>query len=77
MTNREIKLIITDFDGTLVDTFEANLKAYQAAFESGGLKLSEQQYKACFGYRFEKFMNFVGINDNNYGNGRHLCRQNL
>ena len=23
--NEEIKLIITDFDGTLVDTFEANL----------------------------------------------------
>ena len=30
--NEEIKLIITDFDGTLVDTFEANLCAYQEAF---------------------------------------------
>lgn len=24
-----IRAIITDFDGTLVDTFDANLKAYQ------------------------------------------------
>jgi beta-phosphoglucomutase len=63
MANREIKLIITDFDGTLVDTFEANLNAYQAAFESIGLKLTEEQYKACFGFRFEKFMDAVGIED--------------
>ena len=27
-----IKAIITDFDGTLVDTVEANLRAYQQAF---------------------------------------------
>ena len=27
-----IKAIITDFDGTLVDTFESNLRAYQQAF---------------------------------------------
>ena len=37
--NEEIKLIITDFDGTLVDTFEANLCAYQEAFVSCGLQL--------------------------------------
>ena len=28
-----IKVIISDFDGTLVDTFEANYHAYQKAFK--------------------------------------------
>lgn len=58
-----IKAIITDFDGTLVDTFEANLRTYQDAFTRVGLKLTSEQYRACFGYRFERFMQAVGIND--------------
>lgn len=56
-------LIITDFDGTLVDTFEANYNAYKEAFESLGLSLSEAKYRECFGYRFDKFMEEVGIED--------------
>lgn len=28
----QIKLLVTDFDGALVDTFEANFLAYQKAF---------------------------------------------
>lgn len=59
----QIKLIITDFDGTLVDTFDANLKSYQKAFEKVGLSLSEVQYRHCFGLRFEKFMQFMSIED--------------
>lgn len=58
-----IKAIITDFDGTLVDTFEANLCAYQQAFASQGLLLSPEKYRECFGYRFERFMTTVGIFD--------------
>lgn len=61
--SKEIKLIIADFDGTLVDTFDANLKAYQRAFERVGLHLSELQYKACFGLRFERFMEAMEIYD--------------
>ena len=38
----EIKLLITDFDGTLVDTFRANYMAYRKAFEEVGLVLCEQ-----------------------------------
>ncbi len=60
----QIKLIITDFDGTLVDTFHANLKAYQQSFSSVGLSLSEDQYKKCFGLRFERFMQAMNIEDN-------------
>jgi HAD superfamily hydrolase (TIGR01509 family) len=58
-----IKLIITDFDGTLVDTFEANLRAYQDAFDKEGLTLTAEKYRACFGYRFERFMSAVAIHD--------------
>lgn len=58
-----IKAIITDFDGTLVDTFEANLRAYQQAFNAQGLSLSPEKYRECFGYRFERFMTVVGVYD--------------
>ena len=59
-----IKLLITDFDGTLVDTFEANYNAYKNSFERMGLELSEAQYRDCFGLRFEKFMDKMNIADN-------------
>ena len=44
-----IKAIITDFDGTLVDTFEANLRAYQEAFYQVGITLMAEKYRECFG----------------------------
>lgn len=57
-----IKAIITDFDGTLVDTFEANFRAYQKAFHAVGLNLTSERYQECFGYRFERFMTEMGVN---------------
>lgn len=57
----DVKLIITDFDGTLVDTFEANYRAYRDAFEKVGLTISRSQYKDCFGMRFDNFMQAMGI----------------
>lgn len=58
-----IKAIITDFDGTLVDTFEANLRAYQKAYQSVGLDITSEKYKECFGYRFERLMTATGVFD--------------
>lgn len=58
-----IKAIITDFDGTLVDTFEANLRAYQKAFNTEGLNLTAEKYRQCFGLRFERFMTAVAVDD--------------
>lgn len=58
-----IRAIITDFDGTLVDTFEANLRAYQDAFHRAGLELTVEDYRRCFGYRFERFMTDMGVFD--------------
>lgn len=59
----KIKLLITDFDGTLVDTFYANLAAYQDAFAECGYTLTEQQYKERFGLRFVEFMESMQIGD--------------
>lgn len=58
-----IRAIISDFDGTLVDTFEANLHAYQKAFQEVGLKLTAERYRECFGYRYDRFMQEMGVTD--------------
>ena len=61
--NNKINLLISDFDGTLVDTFQANLAAYKEAFKECGYDLMSEQYKECFGYRFDKFMDYMGIDN--------------
>jgi len=56
-----IKAIITDFDGTLVDTFYSNYHAYKEAYKYHGFELTEEQYRNCYGLRFNEFcdkMNF-------------------
>lgn len=58
-----VKLLITDFDGTLVDTFEANYRAYGEAFSAVGLELTRQRYRECFGFRFDRFMGAMGVDD--------------
>ena len=58
-----IKAIITDFDGTLVDTFEANLATYQKVLGNFGVELSREKYRECFGLRFDAFMTTIGIDD--------------
>ncbi len=63
-----IRAIITDFDGTLVDTFEANYVAYSKAFEHCNQKLSREQYLSCFGLRFDAFMNAIKIDNVNLRN---------
>lgn len=65
---KKIDLIITDFDGTLVDTFYANYNAYKDAFTLCGLKLSEDLYTKCFGLRFDAFMDRADILDNDIRN---------
>ena len=57
------KAIIIDFDGTLVNTFEANWMAYERAFSEEGLSISLEEYKKIYGMRFDDFMRTVGIED--------------
>lgn len=63
----KIDAIITDFDGTLVDTFDANFRAYSEVFRlyanEIGIELNRQQYRECFGLRFEAFMDKMGIDN--------------
>ena len=60
----EIKAIISDFDGTLVDTFEANFLAYEQAFAEIGYTLTRETYRACFGLRYDKFIEQIGLEKN-------------
>ena len=59
----KIKLLITDFDGTLVDTFEANFLGYQAAFNAIGMSIDKATYQKHFGMRFDRFMDCMNIGD--------------
>lgn len=67
-----IKAIITDFDGTLVDTFGANYEAYKLAFkryyDEIGYGLTREQYRACFGLRFDAFMDYMKVVDTDLRN---------
>lgn len=76
MTSMGVKLLISDFDGTLVDTFDANYRAYEEAFKRVGLSLSRDAYRNCFGFRFEKFMAAMEItNDTVAGRIKELKAQ--
>lgn len=58
----QIKAIITDFDGTLVFTKEANTKAYQEACKLCGHEFDADKYKnEAFGLRFNEMCDYVGI----------------
>ena len=56
-------LLITDFDGTLVDTFAANYHAYRDALAAEGIDLPEADYRRHFGRRFDDFMTALGVAD--------------
>lgn len=73
MLGKNIQLIISDFDGTLVDTFTANFCAYQEAFRRCHLILTESVYRSCFGLRFTEFMERAGV----YGEEHRLRIQQL
>lgn len=60
----QIKAIITDFDGTLVDTIVANYFAYSNAFNECGLTLDGDLYKENYGLRFDDLCKKLGIEDN-------------
>lgn len=60
----KIKLILLDFDGTLVDTRDANALAYIETLGEVGITLSREEYlKRYFGMHCIEFLRSVGIKD--------------
>lgn len=51
-----IGAVVSDLDGTLVDTASANTAAYADAFGAVGLAFDEAEYRATFGLRFDGMM---------------------
>ena len=61
-----IKAIISDFDGTLVDTVEANYHAYQYVFkEVVNIELNKDFYVKNFGLRIDDICKQLNIEDQN------------
>ncbi len=60
----QLRLILLDFDGTLVDTWRANTAAYLATMHEAGYPLTEEEYTArYFGMRCMEFLADYGIAD--------------
>lgn len=60
----EIKLILLDFDGTLVDTRDANAYAYIKTLSEVGIDMSREEYlEKYFGVRCMEFLRMVGVAD--------------
>ena len=60
----QLKLILLDFDGTLVDTRRANALAYIETLRERGVQLTEEEYlRRFFGVRCVEFMQMVGFMD--------------
>lgn len=64
-----LRAIITDFDGTLVNTLTANSLAYSDAFDNFGIKLNENEYKERYGLRYDDLCKSLGIIDDNIKKG--------
>lgn len=63
-TDTRIKLLLLDFDGTLVDTRRANTLAYVATLREAGYPLTEAEYEAhYFGMRCDEFLTRLSVAD--------------
>lgn len=60
----QIKALISDFDGTLVDTFEANFRAYQKVFKTYfNINMSRIFYEENFGLRIDDLCKKLNIDE--------------
>lgn len=63
-TTMQIRLLLLDFDGTLVNTARANTVSYMEALAENGIRLTEQEYRSkYFGMRCPEFLRSIGISD--------------
>lgn len=59
----QIKGLISDLDGTLVDTFEANYQTYKVVFKMHNIDMSRQFYEENFGLRIDDLCKKLNIID--------------
>lgn len=57
-----ISCLLFDFDGTLADSSEANIRSYAKAFEKVGLQFDKRKYIKLFGLRFLEMMDQIAPN---------------
>ncbi len=62
----QIKLVLCDLDGTLVDTKEANFRAYREVLKSFDYHLTAEKYDTVFGVRINEFLQQIGISNYEY-----------
>ena len=69
-----IKGLFFDLDGTLVDTLDANVHAYQKAAEEVGINITRKQLADSFGMRYDKIFRAIhsDITDEELENIREL-----
>ena len=63
-----IKGFLFDLDGTLVDTHQANFRAYQLALADFGFDLTYDEFKRSIGYQAQVFLRWFagGLKDSDY-----------
>lgn len=60
----QLKLILLDFDGTLVNTGRANATSYVEALREEGITLTVEEYnRRYFGWRCPEFLADLGLTD--------------
>lgn len=60
----QTRLLLLDFDGTLVDTRQANYRAYRDVLGEMRIRLGEETYfKNYFGMRCGEFLRSIGLTD--------------
>lgn len=60
----QTKLLLIDFDGTLVDTRQANYRAYRDVLKEIGIELDEELYlRNYYGMRCGEFLRRMGLTD--------------
>lgn len=63
-TTMQIRLLLLDFDGTLVNTARANTVSYMEALAEDGISITEHEYRSkYFGMRCPEFLRGIGIDD--------------
>lgn len=53
---KAVRCFIFDLDGTLVDTYKANYRAYREAFREAGVTFTAKQYRQFFGWRLDDWV---------------------